>query len=557
MSSVKLKKYGFSISHLRVLAVLVMFSMLYGCAATKPPKPSKGHITAPAENAIEEIPAPVAQSTFVPPPAPAQKTEIYTVVVNEVSVKEMLFALARDASMNVDIHPGIKGKVTLNAVKQSMAQILKRISEQVPIRYRIDGKNLEISPDTPFFRTYKVNYVNMTRESASNVSVATQISSTGSTSGGSGGSNTSQTLVKSSMNNDFWSSLVANVNSIIRQDAVVASKESGNPEGENQVVANPHSGVLTVYGNQRQQGRVQQFLDQVLANVQRQVLIEVTIAEVELSDRYQSGIDWNVLSGNGQVTTSAVSTMTPNSAKTPPGFLLNLGVANTNFDFNLGISMLESFGNTKVLSSPKIIALNNQTALLKVVDEKVYFEVTMDVQEATDNARETKTFTGAIKTVPVGIILAVTPQINENGNVTMNIRPTITRITGYVSDPVPRLQGADFENLIPEIQVREMESLLQVRDGQTVVLGGLMQNKDNKNDRGIPWFAQIPFIGGMFNYKDEELVKTELVVFLRPVITRNSAVASDLQAFQSYLPMESNNIDSNVRLSEKANGAKQ
>lgn len=514
-----------------IFSVIAFSVFLFGCTATQPPKPSAGHITAPAKNIVEDIPAPVAQSTFVPPPEPMENTEIYTVVVNEVSVKEMLFALARDASMNVDIHPGIKGKVTLNAVRQSMAQILKRISEQVPIRYRIDGKNLEISPDTPFFRTYKVNYVNMSRESASNVSVATQISSTGSSDGGSGGANTSQTSVKSSISNDFWGSLVSNVSAILSQDVEGAEKE-----GNNQVVANPHSGVLTVYGNQRQQGRIQEFLDQVLANVQRQVLIEVTIAEVELSDRYQSGIDWNILSGNGQVTGSAISSMTPNSAKTAPGFLVNLGVANSNFDFNLGISMLESFGNTKVLSSPKIIALNNQTALLKVVDEKVYFEVTMDVQEATDNSSAIKTFTGEIKTVPVGIILAVTPQINENGNVTMNIRPTITRITGYVSDPVPQLQGADFDNLIPEIQVREMESLLQVRDGQTVVLGGLMQNRDNKNDRGIPWFAKIPWLGGLFNYRDEELVKTELVVFLRPVISRNSTVASDLQSFQSYLP---------------------
>jgi len=545
------------------LLVLIFVASLAACSATQPPKPSSGHITAPVETVSEEIPAPVAQSTFVPPPEPAQKTEIYTIVVNEVPVKEMLFALARDASMNVDIHPGIEGKVTINAVKQSMTQILNRISEQVPIRYQIDGKNLVISPDTPFFRTYKINYVNMSRESASNVSVATQISSTGPQSGGGGGSNSSNTSVTSNVKNDFWVSLVENVKMILKQDEVnVITKKEDEKENEseeeedNRIVANPHSGILTVFGNQRQQSRIQEFLDQVLANVQRQVLIEVTIVEVELSDKFQSGIDWGVLSGNGTTTGSAISSITPNALKSSPGFSVDLGIANSSFDFSLGINMLESFGDTKVLSSPKIIALNNQTALLKVVDEKVFFEITMEVQEDTKDIQGKKTFTGEIKTVPVGIILAVTPQINENGNVAMNIRPTITRITGFVTDPVPRLQGADFDNLIPEIQVREMESLLQVRDGQTVVLGGLMQNKDSRLNQGVPWFAKIPWLGNLFSYRDEELIKTELVIFLRPVITRNSTMAADLQSFQSFLPSVSKKFDKNSNAFRKTNGVK-
>jgi len=533
--------------HIASFVIIVSQLLLAGCSATLPPKTSSGHITAPVKTAPSDIPAPVAQSTFLPLPAPAKKEEIYTVVVNEVPVKEMLFALARDASLNVDIHPGIKGKVTINAVKQSMSQILARISEQVAIRYTLDGNNLVISPDVPFFRTYKVNYVNMSRETQSNVSVATQVSSTGSgvnASGGSGGgasgggssgaTNKSQTSVNSQINNDFWGTLTSNVKQILRQNEDPLANAKLKLEDDNRVVANPHGGVLTVFGNQRQQRRIQEFLDQVLASAQRQVLIEMTIVEVELSDRYQAGIDWQFLSGNSAATGSAVSSLIPAAANSQPGMVFDLGLSNAKFDFNMGINMLESFGNAKVLSSPKIMALNNQTALLKIVDEKVYFEVLMDIQVATTQTPERQTFTSEIRTIPIGIILAVTPQINENGNVTMNIRPTITRITGYVSDPVPRLQGADFENLIPEIQVREMESLLRVRDNQTIVLGGLMQNKTVKNSRGMPWFATLPWIGNLFNYRDDELIKTELVIFLRPVITGNRTAS--IQSFESYLP---------------------
>lgn len=536
---------------------LIVLMSLCGCAATQPPKPSAGHIKPEPLAAEDNIPAPVRFSPFVPTPIAQPKQEVYTIVVSDVPVKELLFALARDAKINVDVHPGIAGTVTINAVQQTLNQILARISEQVPIRYSLEATNLVISPDAPFLRTYKVNYVNMARNSSSSVSVATQVASTGRGSaggsggggGGGGGSNGSTTAVQSTSDNEFWAALVGNIKDIIGQPGTATPKtatdkpekgdkteKSGATAQGNDVIANSMSGIVTVRATQKQHREIQQFIDQVVVNTQRQVLIEATIVEVELSDRYQAGVDWTMLSRNSNGVFSAASNMSGNHFASPPAFLVNLTKRISDIDFSSNIGMLETFGNVRVLSSPKIMALNNQTAILKVVDEKVYFEVTMEVEAATTNSAERRTYSSTVKTVPVGLIMSVMPQVNENGVVTMNVRPTITRITGFVADPALRAQSSSVDSLVPEIQVREMESLLQVRDGQTVVLGGLMQNKDDKKKSGIPWLSSLPWAGNLFSYQDDNLIKTELVIFLKPIVIRNPDInGGDLAAFRSYL----------------------
>jgi len=196
--------------------------------------------------------------------------------------------------------------------------------------------------------------------------------------------------------------------------------------------------------------------------------------------------------------------------------------------------MLQQFGDTKVLSSPKIMALNNQTALLKVVNEKVFFTVELDVREATADIPERRTFTSQLHTVPVGLVMSVTPQISDGGFVSINIRPTISRITGFAIDPAPRLAGADFDNLIPEIQVREIESLLQVLDGRTVVLGGLMQNEQVSAKDGVPGLSRIPGVGKLFSYTRDNMIKTELVIFLKPTIVKNGTAPAGSPEIGDY-----------------------
>lgn len=531
----------------RLLPVVLAagITLVAGCGPLMKYEPAPGHLE--SEGARQGIPATVGQVPLPPPPQPAQRPETFSVVVTDMPVRDVLFALARDAGINVDIHGDIQGRVTMNAIDQTLPQLLERISRQVSLRYQLEAGSMVVMPDAPFWRNYAVDYVNLARTSEGEVSVATQVSTTGesgvdsadsgSSSASGGGSddgegNTSRTKVKSVSDNSFWNTLAVNIRQLVtgRAAADGAGAEATAGAATDPVVANPIAGVISVLATQAGHAQVQAYIDQVTANAKRQVLIEVTVVEVNLSDAYQAGVDWSKVSsagGAGKDGISMLSTLTGNNLAAPPVFTLTYN----NFDadgsgFSAAVKLLAQFGDTKVLSSPRIMALNNQTALLKVVDERVYFSLKQDTVEGTNNNNPRTIITSEIHTVPVGFVMSVTPQINPNGNVSLNVRPTLTRILGFASDPAPQMMGADFENLVPEIHVNEIESLLEVADGQTVVLGGLMTDELQKNRDEIPLLGRLPGIGHLFSYRDDAVRKSELVLFLRPTVIRSAGVAA-------------------------------
>ncbi|HQR61028.1 MAG TPA: pilus (MSHA type) biogenesis protein MshL [Methylophilaceae bacterium] len=512
-------------------------------------------------------------------------------VGNDVPVREILFALARESKLNIDIHPGITGNVTVNAVDQTLPAILERISKQVDLRYKVEGNTLSITPDMPTLRTYRVNYVNMDRDTTSSIGVAAQIASTGvaaSTAGSSassdssGSSNNSNTMVNSKSKNNFWDSMAENIRIILkstktqaasaeeraaRAEAVRNAQEDrlkqveavsragagaeklfqeafksqpANFESKEDVIVNPVAGTVTVMATERQHGFIQQYLDVVMASVLRQVLIETTIVEVTLGDSYQLGIDWSVVAGDF---TFVQSLGTSGTVRPLPGQTGNAFVATySGNNDKAAIRALETFGNARVLSSPKLMALNNQTAILKVVDNLVYFTIEAQVAAGNTNSNNLIAYTTTPHTIPVGVVMSMTPQISDNGAVTLNVRPTISRKVGEVQDPNPSLSqgvGRTVTSTIPEIEVREMESVLQVDSGQSVVLGGLMQDQVAKKTDGVPGLSKLPLIGKLFQGKENFATKTELVIFLRPtVIRRPSLNTEELKNFKQFLPEE-------------------
>src|SRR6185369_1086346 len=212
------------------LVCAIMATALAGCYKRSVLPQSEGHVATPAAPAskisLADVPPPTRTSDFAPAPKPSVKAPTYSVVVNEVPVKELLFALARDTKQNIDIHPGLTGLVSLNAINETLPAILDRLSKQVNMRYRVESNTIIVSPDTAYMKTYRVNYVNMTRETTSTIGVSGQIQSgsaggstagAGSTgsSGASGGTNSSSTLVKTTSNNNFWEALRDNIRAIL------------------------------------------------------------------------------------------------------------------------------------------------------------------------------------------------------------------------------------------------------------------------------------------------------------------------------------------------------
>jgi len=517
-------------------------AVLGACAGQPTVDLSAGHVLEDAEPA--SAPVPVAKEPArAPEPEPREPAPTYTVVVKEVPVVDLLFSLARDAGLNLDLQADSGKTVTLNAVDRPLPEILARIAEQSKLRFTLYGSNLVIQDDVPYWHNYAVDYVNISRTAEAEVGVATQIATSGGTVGedssGSEGDdqgNISKTKVKNSSHNDFWSALELGLEAIVN-----SNRDPGQalaPQENDPVIVNKMSGVVTVFGNQKQHTGIREFLDRIMENAQRQVLIEMTIVEVKLADNYQAGVDWQRLSadqGLGSNGLSYTGALTGGDLRVPP--FVSLGFNSIDDDgssLTATVRLLQQFGDTKVLSSPKIMALNNQTSLLKVVNENVYFTIELDIRDATADIPERRTFTSYVHTVPIGLVLSVTPQISSSGFVSLNVRPTISRITGFAVDPGPLLSGAEFQNLIPEIQVREIESLLQVKDGHTVVLGGLMQNERESQKDGVPGLSRIPKLGSLFSYTRDKMVKTELVIFLRPTIVSNGSTPAASARVSDY-----------------------
>jgi general secretion pathway protein D len=602
--------------------VPVVCSVLLSACASHTIAPSPAHISEPPRPA-GTIPEPVQQSVALAPPKPAAKLETFSVTVHKVPVQSLLFALARDAGMNVDVHPGVEGVVTLNALNQTLPQLLSRIQRQVDMRYEISGTTLLVMPDSPEWRNYKVDYVNIARSTSSSVNIATQISTSGAggsnlnptqaagqggnawqgTGGSSGngatgnntangngaavnssGSNNSTTVVNNRSDNNFWYNLEKNIRDMLRRsnlndnptdplagvqvqqmhggaptEAVPPRAEPATARDGASVIVNPEAGLIAVRATARQHEKIQQFLDVVLGAAKRQVLIEATIIEVKLSDNYQQGINWATIGNGGlKLTQAAVGTLPSNvTVGTTPGVFVMDYTNPTSRIGNIAttIQLLESFGKVKVLSSPKISVLNNQTALLKVVDNNVFFtiKVTPAILNANGGISTPATYESTLATVPVGFVMSVTPQISDSDEVTLNVRPTITRIVSYVQDPNPALASNKVTSNIPVIQARELESIMKVHSGQVAVMGGLMQDSmDNAKD-GVPLLGSLPVVGNLFSYRNETSTKTELVIFMRPVVVKDASINGDYKDFRYLLPGET--PDNQAYPVPKANGS--
>jgi general secretion pathway protein D len=499
-----------------------------------------------------------------PPPKATRAAERYSIVVNNVLAQEILFALARDAKLNIEIHPSITGTVTMNLLDRTLPEILDAIARQVDMRYELNGGNLAIMPDSPFLKSYQIEYPNVARDAKNSINMSTSIAVIGKGQGSGGGSNGSSSTIDNISKNNFWVTLTENIKDLLREtdkqlpeganedelDAA-ASQPAQTAAGQSAVsalpaqiqsqnikkvrrvtyreaayvIANPETGIISVRATSRQHASIRGFLDKVMNNARRQVMIEATIVEVSLSNQYQQGIDWSLLTNFGFSMTQVAATQVVASPVATIGTIRfnNPGTGKANLSGL--VQLLESFGKLHVLSSPKLSVLNNQTGLVKVVNETVYFtvDVTLAAPVAVGVTPGRDTFVSNVHTVPVGFMMYITPQIGADSDITLNLRPTITRIRGYATDPVSALIAASTgitipPNLIPQIQTREMESIMRVRNGDIAVLGGLMQDERQGDTSQIPGLGNIPGLGELFKSRNDTNSKTELVIFLRPVI---------------------------------------
>ena len=523
------------------LSICILYAFLTACGASLPDRSNNAkHLEATeSTGSSEEIPAildqpgiPVESDAETEPPA------LYSITAQDLPVRELLFTVARDAGINIDVHPEVRGSVSINAVNQTLPQILDRIARQADIRWSIDyNGNLLIEQDRPYWDTYEIDYVNVNRESTSNSGIANTLG--GSDTGGSSSSSISQTS-----SNNFWQTLHENLIVLVFEQpetpegtSAPAQQATTGAAGVNQdVIINAESGVIAVRAGADKHAEVRSFINYVKTRALQQVMIEATVVEVALSDQYQAGVDWETIAGQSDNFVFQQNSLGGNLTASPTNILTYQGSSNIAGT----VRALSQFGNSQVLSSPKIMALNNQSAMLRVVDNRVFFTIEVEPAPLNANGLPTgqATYESTINTVPVGFSMVVTPQVGANDQVTLNVRPTISRITGFVYDPNPVLAQEGIVNQIPEIQIQELESVLKVFSGQTAVLGGLMQDSLQTQTDGLPAISRVPILGNLFSYRDDSATKTELVIFIRPVVVRQPSIDADLSDYKQFLPTD-------------------
>ena len=493
------------------LAAILGFALVPGCETPPPVDTSR----APDG----DLPDPVVMPPPVRRPEPGEPMDTYSVSVEDVPVDELLFALARDAGLGIYIDPEIDGRVTMNAVDEPLPDLLERISRHARVRFDLDHGSLIVHRDEPVLRTYPIDYVHVARDTTTvnevGTSLGSGIESSSAEENGSGARLTATTEHR------FWDGLLDFVATVVGE----------SPDGSSNVFAHRESSLLAVRAPAARHREIESLLARVLTNARRQVLIEAAIVEVDLDDRFRGGVDFTQVLGDLRLETRHLG----GNLGVPPFAGVAIGTRDgAGTDFGLTVRLLDEFGDVRVLSTPLVMALNNQTAVVKVVENRVFF--TSEVQTTTRENSDERNVRTTLHTVPVGLILLVTPTVGADGEVILKIRPTVTREVGFTVDPNPDLAEAGVVSRIPELSVRELESVLRLRSGEVAVLGGLMREEERDDIAGVPWLSRLPRIGAAFRYQDRGTVKTELIVLLRPTFVRDPSINADLKRFRRWWP---------------------
>lgn len=439
-----------------------------------------------------------------------------TVHLISAPIEKVLLQLADDANLSLQLNQPLSGNVTLLANNQTLEQILAQIAHQVPIFWRVNNGVLHLWGNQAYTESYSVDYLNLDRSTRSRVGLATQVGTINSNGDGaaSGVSNSSQTLLENSADHLFWSSLSIDIEGLVKR---------AGQDTQSSYTVNRDAGLVTLHASAKLHHALKEYLLKLTDNAQRQVLIEATVVEVALSDDFEAGIDWQLIADeNNSVSAAQILSGAPsvNSSSigriTAPNGLLSYVQKTGAGTVSATLNLLQKFGDVRILSKPRIIALNNQSSVLKVVDNRVYF--TVNVERARSETKDEVITETEIHTVPVGLVMNVTPYIDKDDGVMLNVRPTLSRILGFVDDPNPELAAADVKNSVPEIQVREMESMLRVNSGDVAIIGGLMQDVQDGSERQLPGLAGIPLLGTLFKQRSKRRRQTELLIVLKPTV---------------------------------------
>jgi MSHA type pilus biogenesis protein MshL len=529
--------------------------LLLGCATLPnpervklPPQREEAKSPPPPEEKLKELVIPQMEEAKKVP------DKLFSIYARDSNIQDVLLAFSKESEFNIVIDPELNGKVTIDLKRVTLKEALDAILSPLGWTYRIDGKFINVLRPQMETRLFTLNYLATKRSGKREVYAST------STGGGlqtstlpgqqtalsPGGVRTGYTDLISVDEVDLWKEIQRGLEGLIfgsveeKEKEIPPEKEKTGwtrvDERGKRLIINKSTGTIMVTDYPLSLNRVAFYLETVEGSSQRQVTIQAKIMEVILSDDHKEGINWKVIEGlprsinvawgltdkakttgfpggpsgyfvgTGTGGTTAATIATPGRFKIAPfGGIFALGAAGSEVALSDIMQAIAEQGDVKVLSSPTISTLNNQKAIIRVGNQDVFF-ITGAVATQT-------TVTQIIQpmTIDIGILLDVTPQIAEDGMIIMNIHPSITDKTGEKTTP-------DGKSTFPLLSVRETDTTVRVRDGQTIIIAGLMQEKTEESYTGVPVLHSLPLMGGLFRYKTGTKRNSELVIMITPTL---------------------------------------
>jgi MSHA biogenesis protein MshL len=563
----------------KIISSLVILS-LAGCSSVASKRETFDAINAEIAKAASESKARPADrdavsAALLPPlniemPKPKQQLdERFSLAFNAVPAQQFFMAIVTGTRYSMLVHADVSGVISANLKDVTVFEALDAIREQYGYDYKVEGSRIYVKPQGMQTRVFQVNYLSGSRKGLSELRVSSGSVSDVSTPGTTGGlatttapGGTSRALesskISTTSSNDFWGDLKASLESIV-----------GGKEGRS-VVISPQSGVVVVRAMWTELRDVEAYLKASQLSVGRQVILEAKILEVELNDGYQAGVNWSAFR-TGNNSRGSIGVLTPGSSLQTTGALVGpkigttspgqnivaasdptaipgglFGLAFQTSNFAALLTFLETQGSVHVLSSPRIATLNNQKAVLKVGRDE--FFVTNVSTTTTTGTSTTTSPNVTVQPFFSGVVLDVTPQIDDGGNIILHIHPSVSEVT--TDNKQVNLGDAGTLTLpLAASSVSETDSIVRGRDGQIVAIGGLMRQAASSDRSQVPGVGNVPVLGTIFGNTNRISQKRELVILLKPtVVDSNEAWTRDVldsqrrvQALEPRNPLESRN----------------
>lgn len=537
----------------QLTGLALALGLLTGCVVDRPLRTPEVSTVVRAELATAVAPKPVLvpkrisdalaePAAPIVPLAPEPKIDL---LVNNAQAREVFLAIVADTRYSMLMHPDVAGNLSVTLRGVTVLEALEAIRDVYGYDFKVDGRRITVYGPTLQTRMFTVNYLQSQRSGNSELRVSSGASlpASGSTTTGTptatgGGSQQGESSrVQTSTKTDFWAELTGAVRSMV-----------GPGEGRS-VVASPQAGIMAVRAMPEELRQVDRFLKAAQISVERQVMLEAKVVEVELRDGFQSGIDWSalknnvsnigalgILSGNTTSNTlvSGVQTNLPGfvagnslladgvSLPQAGGALFGLALATDGFQAVLGF--LETRGDVQILSSPRIATLNNQKAVLKVgTDDYFVTGVTGGSSTTATASSAASTTLPNISLTPFfsGISLDVTPQVDQGTTVTLHIHPSVTTVTEKIKQ-VDLGSIGNYRFPLASSNVNESDTVVRIQDGNIVAIGGLMQLESSRRSSGLPGASDLPFWSTFLSNKANTGRKKEVVVLIKPTIIRSN-----------------------------------